>query len=402
MKHLPQSLYTQPLPDVEAGLLLVCNHEVDTTAGPDVQKCIIDRTLLSIKHYRHRTSCYLPVNIIQLLQSNPQYISEAVKCFCSRDSTSMKYTTTMSQFGPLIKHQTHLVTMSRCQYAQLMSQKFSPPKCLSKEYSNHTKDISQDIGLKLSCGFEIMYQEAKNQKHYQEGFKTYVDKLSQLGYFKDEMEGSSLYKQLLENAKNEYSRSTGQVDTVQSKIDQILENNEPIQDQTNIKPDSDDWFVRGQPLHDYFSMKSQQMDEGQQEAKVDQVLKGMHNFLNAESSFEGVEEASMEQMMQKVFGGLDMRDLMDDDDDDDNNFQDEDGNITNMRKYMMAMDQELSGKRTFDEKEQEENSERDEFGDEYVMLKNILKSFKAQGGRTGPASNLLGSMGIDLPVDQDE
>lgn len=36
------------------------------------------------------------------------------------------------------------------------------------------------------------------------------------------------------------------------------------------------------------------------------------------------------------------------------------------------------------------------------LLKNLLKSFSAQAGEAGPASTLLGSMGLSLPDEDSE
>ncbi|OAA54498.1 sgt1 [Niveomyces insectorum RCEF 264] len=55
-----------------------------------------------------------------------------------------------------------------------------------------------------------------------------------------------------------------------------------------------------------------------------------------------------------------------------------------------------------------ENENEDESGDESEvdvdlnLAKNLLESFKSQGGLPGPASNILGMMGLSLPRDDDE
>ena len=37
-----------------------------------------------------------------------------------------------------------------------------------------------------------------------------------------------------------------------------------------------------------------------------------------------------------------------------------------------------------------------------ILVKNLLESYSSQHGLAGPASNLLGSMGLQLPDDEDE
>ncbi|KAI5919700.1 SGT1-domain-containing protein [Camillea tinctor] len=52
------------------------------------------------------------------------------------------------------------------------------------------------------------------------------------------------------------------------------------------------------------------------------------------------------------------------------------------------------------------NEEEEDSGEEvdidYNLAKNLLESFKSQAGLAGPASNILGMMGIQLPRDEDE
>ena len=56
-----------------------------------------------------------------------------------------------------------------------------------------------------------------------------------------------------------------------------------------------------------------------------------------------------------------------------------------------------------DEEEDEEDSDEDgEVNIDYNLAKNLLESFKSQGGMSGPAGNILGSMGIRLPRDADD
>lgn len=56
----------------------------------------------------------------------------------------------------------------------------------------------------------------------------------------------------------------------------------------------------------------------------------------------------------------------------------------------------------------DEGDEEDEEGDEedvdidHNLVRNILESFKSQGGLSGPTGNLLGAMGFQLPRDEDD
>ncbi|KKA29280.1 hypothetical protein TD95_002502 [Thielaviopsis punctulata] len=62
--------------------------------------------------------------------------------------------------------------------------------------------------------------------------------------------------------------------------------------------------------------------------------------------------------------------------------------------------------RTITQKAAEENEEQEEAGEEeevdidFNLAKNLLESFKSQGGMAGPTGNLLGLMGFQLPRDE--
>jgi hypothetical protein len=384
IKYLPPSLYTEPLDTVDQGLDLVHNTMVDTRAPEPIQQCIRYRMESSMKHYRHRTLCYLPKRVIALLQMNPQLISHAIRAFVNRDNHTMKYTTTMKQFAN-DEYVYTIVTMSRCQYAQLLSQPFSPPKVLSRIYNTHDK--AMDIGLKILVGFEILYQKSKEKDNEQ--WQSYVERLNNMGYFKGERQGSALYKELEQQARQEYGKTNKTTRLDQSIDDTLSRLNDTTLDKiqsTTEKGDDDKWLDEAAPLTDYFETKQSQM--GHPEDRANQMIGGMKQFIQGESSYEGIE---LEEMMKRSFGGLEMGDMFDEDYDDEE-----------MQSIMRDMDAELRGKRQRTKEEEQEDVQMEQYGEEYVMLKNLLESVKAQGGRAGPTSNLMQQMGIDMPMEDDE
>ena len=55
-----------------------------------------------------------------------------------------------------------------------------------------------------------------------------------------------------------------------------------------------------------------------------------------------------------------------------------------------------------EEEEEHDIDEDEEVHIDYALVKNMLESFKAQGGVAGPTGNLLAAMGLQLPRDEDE
>ena len=49
----------------------------------------------------------------------------------------------------------------------------------------------------------------------------------------------------------------------------------------------------------------------------------------------------------------------------------------------------------------EEESD-EELDIDFNLAKNLLESFKSQGGMSGPGGNLMGMMGMQLPRDEDD
>ncbi|KAK0386943.1 hypothetical protein NLU13_5256 [Sarocladium strictum] len=57
---------------------------------------------------------------------------------------------------------------------------------------------------------------------------------------------------------------------------------------------------------------------------------------------------------------------------------------------------------TLTDEEDDGESDEDDVDIDYNLAKNLLESFKSQGGMSGPTGNLLGLMGIQLPRDEED
>lgn len=407
IKFLPPSLYTEPLPNVDAGIDLVINPMIDTRAPEAVRRAILYRTESSVKNYRHRARCYLPKTVIALLRADPQLISRAVRAFVNRDNSMMKYTSSMERFMPK-EHDIEytIVTMSRCMYAQLVSQKFSPPKILASIYRDYNKNKAMELGVKIICGFEMMYHKAREKRN--KGWQLYVERLRNMGYFRGEMEGSALYRELQAKAREEFEKTLqhDNAPRLDQYTDDQLSGDVSIANHASLEEDDDRWLDDAAPLTEYFEVKGKQMEGIDEKNKAEEMLTGVKQFMCGESSYEGVEMSSFDQMMQKAFGSVEMQDLFDQDDEIEEEYDDmpvdDKGQVRDMKSYMKAMDRELGRKRQYTKEEEMEDIEREQYGDEYVILKNLLESVKAQQGGTGPLSNLMKEMGINLPMDEDE
>lgn len=136
-----------------------------------------------------------------------------------------------------------------------------------------------ELGVKLACGFEILYQETKSTRvnvrgdanggqHFSQnqGYLRYLTALTNSGYFQGEIPGSKKYSQLEAQAVHYWQELQASGDKAQSPakiIDDLREarkaaapNSAPQQD-VDLSEDSDDWlYIDQNRLEDMLKSKS--------------------------------------------------------------------------------------------------------------------------------------------------
>ena len=73
------------------------------------------------------------------------------------------------------------------------------------------------------------------------------------------------------------------------------------------------------------------------------------------------------------------------------------------KEYYSTMNEELKDSKIFNGMVQTENEEgsKEELDVDLNLVAGLMKSFESQMGLSGPAGNLLGSMGLQLPDNED-
>ncbi|KAK6154160.1 hypothetical protein DH2020_013799 [Rehmannia glutinosa] len=432
----------------------------------------------------HRVRVRLPVSVAWVLKHEPSLISLAVEGFYDRDIDSMKYAARMEKFLPRGKQEEMVevgVRMSRAMYAQLVQQKFQAPGCFPMpERSNVGKYVEAELGMKISCGFEMMYQLRKKQGDEGKGstWEAFRESLERSGYFEGLLPGSKEYKRLLENAEGYYRNSSLHVRAREvlsapvKRIDEILalpHSADDFKNQELPPSDDDSWLYGGEDeLNAALRDREKEMElynlnqKNKNKSKVQQdgesasgkdfdefdlggIAKSMQAFVDKMSSYEGAEVPNDRNMkdvdfdvdqfmkdMETVMGHSGSKDNgndfdldeglssdldLDDDEDDSEHSEDiEEGENDFMDTYSDALNKELKATtldKTFVRAEEQSskkndegtstvNDEMDEFTPVDVdinLVKNFLVSYSSQEGLSGPASNLLGLMGLRLPDD---
>ncbi|KAM7515792.1 hypothetical protein LguiA_005375 [Lonicera macranthoides] len=442
----------------------------------------------------HRVRVRVPVMVAQVLKQEPGLISLAVEGFYDRDIDTMKYAAKMERFLPNGSGEEVVetsVVMSRAMYAQLMQQTFQAPKCYPMPQRSEGKEyVEAELGMKIACGFEMIYQLRKREGVEGKGstWEAFRETLEKSGYFEGLLPGSKEYKRLMENAEEYYnksslhSRASEMMSAPVKRIDEILAlpySADDFKGRELPPSDDDSWLYNGEDelnaallerqkemeLYNSKHKKKQKSNEQQDAGPssgadlndhgLGNIAKSMQAFVHKMSSYEGAEipenrneEAidfdvdrfmkDMESVMkfpgsEEAGNDEDIEEGSSSDMDFDESEGDsdidkpveakEEGGEVFMLSYSDALSKELktttlnksfvraneqppAKKDEGTSKELDvEMDEEEEFSPVDVdvnLVKSFLDSFSSQEGLPGPASNLLGLMGLQLPQDSNK
>ncbi|GBE78093.1 hypothetical protein SCP_0109750 [Sparassis crispa] len=210
---------------VQDALKLVIDPLTDTLAPSQVETAVWSRIFgypAAARQHVHVTKAYLPVDIAKALSANPSLVQKPVEAFYTRDALQLRAAHRMLRFPPQPSVLT-TVKMTRTAYAQLVGQKFYPPKIFDRwqEKEGTTEWKWRDVGMKIACGFEMLYQESKGRSETSTissdavqlsmevrkealrrtpDYIVYIENLVSSGYFKGELQGSQLWNALEDKA----------------------------------------------------------------------------------------------------------------------------------------------------------------------------------------------------------
>ncbi|OJA18839.1 hypothetical protein AZE42_00817 [Rhizopogon vesiculosus] len=214
---------------IDDALKLVRDAIAVTRAPSEVENTVWQRISnypAAAESHVHTTKAYLPLDIARALSVDPLLVQKPVETFYTRDAIQLRAAHRMARFPP---HSAVLATvkMTRPAYAQLLGQKFFPPKIFGQFKEREGTDAWRwrDIGMKLACGFEMIYQESKSRTdiasktpdtikssaearkealRLSSDYKTYITNLVSIGYFRGEVEGSQLWNELENKAADAF------------------------------------------------------------------------------------------------------------------------------------------------------------------------------------------------------
>ncbi|KAA8530752.1 hypothetical protein F0562_005480 [Nyssa sinensis] len=276
----------------------------------------------------HRVMVRVPISVAQVLKHEPHLISLAVEGFYDRDIDSMKYAAKMERFlrnGSGEEFVQVSVRMSRAMYAQLVQQNFQAPKCYPMPpRSDTTTYVEAELGMKIACGFEMMYQLRRREGLEGKGstWEAFRESLEKSGYFEGLLPGSKEYRRLMENAEEYYRnsslfyRASEMMSVPVRRIDEILglpHSADDFRGQELPPSDDDSWLYNGedelnaallerQKEMELYNLKHKKKEKSKEQQDVGpssgtnlddfglgDVAKSMQAFVHKMSSYEGAE-----------------------------------------------------------------------------------------------------------------
>lgn len=405
----------------------------------------------------HHSVVTIPRKLAYVLHTLPKSISAGVEAFYLRDHIGMKRVTSTTErleFPP-----TDLVTISvafsRTLFAQLRSQRFEAPPRWKPVMQRECGDVKSDAplpesaqkledGMKLTCGFEMLSANANTHKsrsvrelaimledihedgddelptdedieNWKDVHRNDDESWMDIDFadFERELAGrsASASKQQTNPSFGDASTQEG-LRKIVSRFESFLNDETAGLDGAQIGDmdiDNDDSEDEDEDSESEDKVVS--FDE-ETFSRMMKEMMGLPADVPAEKSDSRTVAGpqSTDKGKGAVYEPFENRDKPEDNiaelaDQMEAELKDYGALKLDMRQNEDSSAAEGSSKRelaTVDgEEEAGDDAEGDEVDIDYNLAKNLLESFKSQGGMAGPTGNLLGLMGIQLPRDED-
>jgi len=397
----------------------------------------------------HHAIVRIPRNLAFVLHDDPAYISQAVEAFYLRDPIALRPLQTQDPGGLTFPPRGFVrvsTKFTKVGYAQLKSQQFDPPKSWAEALcfkSDPKSQVEAEMGMKLSCGFEMLVRDPQNQdKNAVREIKLILDDLQadsnllpsdadigkwglreddekwldiNIEDFEKELGGRKAKSAAVANegfgdkgaqenlrkmvARFEDFLKDGAAGVEGAEYLDDMDGDDDDDEDSGLSDDSDDAGEDRDISFDeekFASMMREIMGvpssatSSKYPSRVD--LSNRKRINSVPSHYK--EDNTVHQDMQMIenelreAGALDL-DL-------------EQG--SNMSKPLpKAMDTKSSGTdQTRIWLAAKKDQEHEDVDIDYNFAKNLLESFQSQGGISGPGSNLMGMLGMQVPRNADE
>ena len=397
----------------------------------------------------HHALISIPRTLAAILHQSPSYISPAIEALYLRDPVSLRPLATKDIATLRFQPQDFVIVstkFTKVGYAQLHSQIFDPPPAWTGVIPR-MKDPKTEMGMKLACGFEMLLSDPQNQdkravremklllEDIESGEETLPsdgdiacwpqsqddERWLDIDYndFENELAGKNKKQEKDETSGGGNGSAQENLRKMVSRFEEFL--NDDTAGAEGVD-DADDDNESGSDASG--EDKDASFDEAEFEKAMKEMMGMPPEFIEKSGLLEEARKLAVE----------DAEEASDYDEDEE------------MRKVMELMEQELKGhgalnvngkkksnsiaekkgKKVFfgperppgvevkkrDEESADEDvgpgdeelsSDEEEFNDvDLGLAKNMLESFKGQAGMAGPAGNLMRSLGVNMPRDEDD
>jgi hypothetical protein len=414
----------------------------------------------------HHACITIPRKLAYILHTRPTAIAPAVEAFYLRDPIALKPLQIASAklvFPPedLV---TVSVRFTKVLYAQLKSQQFPPPVAWKDLLANpkngtNSKSYTQlEMGMKVTSGFEILVTDPKNKDNRSvreinilledltsEGDSALPndDEISEWKDVRREDDESWLdinfedFERELDGKGREKKPPkpsgvfgpeppSGFGDAkAEADLKKMVERFEAFLNDEDAGAEGvelDDMDVDDDEDEDDSDDDDDDDSEEDRDVSFDEV-----EFAKMMREMMGMPPDEADEMRPSAISGK-SRQIEELDSDDDEDDEEEEFDAEGIQKVMKRMEAELKeagalnldpaphktsaaikGKQPADEKstardeaEGGDDSDDEELDIDYNLAKNLLESFKSQGGMAGPGGNLLAMLGMQLPRDEED
>ncbi|KAH9007998.1 SGT1-domain-containing protein [Lactarius pseudohatsudake] len=309
--------------DISDAVKLVRDTSTSTRAPPQVEQTVWQRIARypdNLQRHVHKAKTYLPVDVAKALSVNSALVQKAVEVFYTRDAVQLRAVHKMARFSPqpcLLR----TVRLTRTAYAQLVGQKFYPPKVFGRwsEKEGTPEWRWKDLGMKIACGFEMLYQEGRARAEIFDSSSTvvqaqkdalqrdpefikYINGIKAAGYFRGEIEGSQLWDALESKALAVFLQSRQEDDASRpsfaSQVNAAIANAGDLTPSQDLD-DPDDWLTVNAEDLDPIQLPTQshkmEVDPESEEhdsthaqvAKLRDLANKVDSFVTGEGDIEG-------------------------------------------------------------------------------------------------------------------
>ncbi|KAL7932402.1 SGT1 domain-containing protein [Trichoderma chlorosporum] len=402
----------------------------------------------------HYSLATIPRAVAYILHALPKAVAPAVEHFYLRDANSLKPILSSSaslQFPPedLV---TTSVRFSKTLFAQLKSQRFDTPprweallrkttnpELLSKEDQKKFEHL--ETGMKLTCGFEMLAVNAENSKSrvvremaimledLQEDGSSSLPSDEELKLWEDagrDDDDSWLdinYEDFERELEGKQAHASSSKAASGFGEAQTQENLRKIVSRFEAFLNDDDAGLDGA---EFDRMDVDDDEKEDDEDQDEEVSFDEEAFANMMKEMMGIATTNPREG-GKVRNAENAEDRTDSEAEEDRDIQDLASRMeAELKEYGTLQLDPPTAERTIKSKESLEKEEKkkkaeqkhppqgnsgytasstddedSEVDIDYNLAKNLLESFKSQGGMAGPAGNLMGLMGFQLPRDED-